>query len=542
MNSRRAQPEPNWDLVWKRNSIERLKREKPPWAILQELPDLARRGYEEIPEEDIVRLQWYGLYHDKPKIGYFMMRIKIPGGILTPQKLRVIGHLSARFGRNYGELTTRQNIQLHWIQLPHLAEIFQALEEAGLTTQGGCGDTVRNITGCPVSGLDPAELFDARPVIEEAARFFYGNPAYSNLPRKHKITISACPSQCNAPDIHCIALVGALKDGRPGFAVRIGGGLSTAPRLARDLGVFIEIDEALEVLRAIIDIWQEAPKYRLSRVKARLKFMVDDVGPERYRQLIEERIGRRLEDFVAPTPTGRTEHIGVHPQRQAGLYYVGFPVSCGLMSGEQMLRIADLVESYGGDIRLTRYQNFILTGIPEARLDEVIQRVREIGFPLEANRIRASSIACTGQPLCNYAVAETKTKLAQIIEHLEATFGRQIEGLQIALDGCPHACAHHWVGDIGLQGTTLRQRGDGAQEKIEAYEIYLRGGLGREAAIGRPILRRVPSDQVHRYVERLIRAYLTDRRGDESIQSFFSRHTDEALIAIAQGEPMPSAG
>ncbi len=541
MNSRHIQPSPTWDLVLRRNSIERLKREKFPLDIMQELPDLIKRGYEEIPEEDIVRLQWYGLYHDKPKIGYFMMRIKIPNGILTPQKLRTIGELSVRFGRNFGELSTRQNIQLHWIELAHLPEIFQTLEQAGLTTQGGCGDTVRNITGCPVAGLDRAELFDARPVVEAAARFFYGNPAYANLPRKHKITISACPYQCNAPDINCIALIGAVKDGRPGFAVRVGGGLSTVPRISRDLGVFIEIDDAIPVLRAIIDVWRENLKYRMSRVKARLKFMVDDIGPEEYRRLVEERLGRTLEDFTAPSPIGKTEHVGIHPQKQEGLYYVGIPVFCGLMNGEQMIRIADLAESYGGDIRLTRQQNFILTSIPEERLDEIIQAVAEIGFPLEANRIRASSIACTGQPLCNYAVAETKTKLAQIIEHLERTFGRQIEGLQITLDGCPHACAHHWVGDIGLQGTTLRQRGgDGANEKIEAYEIYLRGGLGHHAAIGRPVIRRVPSDQVHLYVERLVRAYLIGRRDGETIQAFFNRHSDEELIVIAQSEAAPS--
>ena len=527
---------PTWDIVLKRNSIERLKQEKFPLEIVQELPDLIHRGYEAIPEEDIVRLQWYGLYHDKPKIGYFMMRIKVPNGILTPYKLRVIGELSVRYGRNFGELSTRQNVQLHWIQLPHLPAIFTALEQAGLTTAGGCGDTVRNITGCPVSGIDREELFDTRPVVEAAARFFYGNRDYSNLPRKHKITISACPYQCNAPEINCIALVGAFKNGQPGFAVRIGGGLSTVPRISQDLGIFIKVDDAISVLQAIIDVWQEDLTYRMSRVKARLKFMVDDIGPKQYRQLVEARLGRALEDFAAPVPVGKTEHLGIHPQRQEGLYYVGFPVYCGLMSGEQMIRVADLAESYGGDIRLTRQQNFILTGIPEDRLEAVVRSVAEIGFPLDVNRIRGSSIACTGQPLCNYAVASTKGKLAEIIEHLEARFGSQIEGIQIALDGCPHACAHHWVGDIGLQGTTLRQRSeDHEQEKIEAYEIYLRGGLGREAAIGRPVLRRVPSDQVHLYVERLIGAYLASRLDGETIQQFFSRHTDEELVAIGSG-------
>jgi len=256
---------PSWDLVLKRNSIERMKQEKFPLDIIYELPQLIAAGYEAIPEEDIVRLQWWGLYHDKPKVGTFMMRIKIAGGYLTPQKLRAIGEIANRYGKGYGEISTRQNIQLHWIRLDDLPAIFEHLQANGLTTAGGCGDTVRNITGCPVADIDRHQLFDVQPLIQEAARFFYGNRDYSNLPRKHKITIAACPFQCNAPEIHCIALVGVIKDGRKGFAVRIGGGLSSTPRISRDMGVFVPYEEALEVLRAIIDCWKENPRYRLSR-------------------------------------------------------------------------------------------------------------------------------------------------------------------------------------------------------------------------------------------------------------------------------------
>lgn len=265
---------PTWELVRKRNYVERLKHEKMPLDVINDLPELIRQGYEAVAEEDIVRLQWYGLYHDKPKVGQFMMRIKVPGGILTPHKLRTVGRLSQKFGNNYGELTTRQNIQLHGVRLEALPEIFATLREAGLTTQGGCGDTVRNITGCPVAGLNRDELFDVRPVLDAAARFFYGNREYSDLPRKHKITIAACPYQCNAPEIHCIALVGVIQNGRPGFAVRVGGGLSTWPRLSDDLRVFVPVEDAIPVLRAIIDVWKENLRYRMSRAKARIKFMV----------------------------------------------------------------------------------------------------------------------------------------------------------------------------------------------------------------------------------------------------------------------------
>jgi sulfite reductase beta subunit-like hemoprotein len=540
MAERRAQPAPTWELVRKRNYVERLKHEKAPLDVIHDLPDLIASGYEAVNEEDIVRLQWYGLYHDKPKVGSFMMRVKVPSGILTPHKLRTIGHLSTKFGRNFGELTTRQNIQLHYIELSYLPEMLETLEQAGLTMLGGCGDTVRNITGCPVAGLAHDEYFDTTPVIEEAASFFYGNRDYADLPRKHKITISACAHQCNAPEINCISLVGVVKDGQPGFAVRVGGGLSTWPRLSDDLGVWVPVDSTLPVLRAIIDVWKEDLKYRMSRVKARMKFMVHDVGPEGYRELVEARLGYRLEDGQLPEAVDEYDHTGIHAQKEPGLFYAGFPVSLGLCSGRQMIALADLAESYGGDIRLTRRQNFILTGIPEERLDEVIRAVEGIGFPLHANGLRASAIACTGEPFCNYSVAETKSKLEEIVDHLEGLFGDEVAGMRLNLDGCPHACAQHWIGDIGLQGTTLRERGP-AGERLRGYEIYLRGGLGRQAAIGRAVIRRVPSEDVHRYVERLVRAHLTSRQGGESMQAFFTRHSDEELLAIASGSHAPAS-
>jgi len=529
------QEAPSWDLVLKRNSIERLKREKFPLDILAEIPQLAAQGYERISEEDIVRLQWYGLYHDKPKIGTFMMRVKIPNGILSPQGLRTIGTIALTYGRNSGELTTRQNIQLHWLRLETIPEIFATLERVGLTTVCGCGDTVRNITGCPVAGLEPNELFDTTPVVTAAARFFAGNREYSDLPRKHKITIAACPAQCNAPELNCVALVGVKKvdpaGEHLGFAVRVGGGQASTPRLSRHLGVFVDLSEAIAVLRAILDVWKSDPRYRLSRVKARLKFMIDDYGPAALRALVEERLGRKLTDLPQlPLPNGDTDHLGIHAQKQAGLCYVGFPVSLGLMTGEQMIRLADIVEDYGGDIRLTRQQNFILTYIPTARLAEIIDRVAAIGFPLDVNHIRARSIACTGEPFCNFSVTPTKSKLEEILTHLERTFGRAVESLTINLDGCPHACAHHWTGDIGLQGTTGRGP---TGEKLEAFDIILRGGLGAEASIGKPLLRRVPSAHVARYLERLVRAYLTRGQAGESFKAFCDRHSDEELHAIA---------
>jgi sulfite reductase beta subunit-like hemoprotein len=529
-----AKPPPDWDLVYKRNPVERIKRDKSPLGILEDLPALIASGYERVAEEDMVRLKWWGLYHDKPKVGTFMLRIKLPGGRVSPIGLRAIGELSNEFGRGDGELTTRQNVQLHWLELGALPAVFDRLHAAGLTSAGGCGDAVRNITGCPVAGLDAAELFDAQPVVDAAAEFFYGNPEYSNLPRKHKITIAACAHRCNAPEINCIALVGAVHEGVEGFAVQVGGGLSSVPRIARDLGVFVPTEEAVEVLAALLDAWKEDLRYRVSRVKARMKFMVDDYGAEGMRAEVERRLGRRLADFELEPPGEFVDHVGVHMQRQPGLHYIGAPVHIGLVSGDQLVALADLAEDLGGDVRVTRQQNFVLTNVPEARVDETVATLGELGFPLDVNRVRASAIACTGEPHCNFSVTETKPRMDTLVRHLEERFGEDISGLKLHLDGCPHACAQHWVGDLGFQGTTVR---DEAGKRRQAYDIFLRGGLGPRAAIARPVFRRVPTEELEETVDRLVASWLAMRRDVEDFRAFCDRLSDEELGILAGREP-----
>src|SRR6267142_2666839 len=421
--SSRPREPATWELVLKRNPVERLKQEKAPLRIRDELPALIAMGYESVPEEDVVRLQWWGLYHDKPKVGTFMLRLKIPSGILTPAKLRAIGEVANRYGRGDAELTTRQCVQLHWLRLDQLPNVFADLEAAGITSAGGCGDTVRNITGCPVSGLAADELFDATPVVDAATDEFYGNPAWANLPRKHKYSIAACPGRCNAPEINCVSLVGTISEGREGFAVQVGGGLSSVPRIARDLGVFVPKEQANEILGAVTSVWSEDLKYRMSRVKARLKFMVDDIGVE------------------------------------------------GMLE----------------------------------RVEATLARLDEIGLPLTTSELWANSIACTGEPHCNFSVGETKDRLRVLLAHLERTFGDEIAELRLHLDGCPHACAQHWVGDLGFQATTGK---DAEGNRIGAYDIFVRGSLGPAPEIGRSLFRRVASEQLEAAVEGLIRGWL----------------------------------
>jgi ferredoxin-nitrite reductase len=265
--------------------------------------------------------------------------------------------------------------------------------------------------------------------------------------------------------------------------------------------------------------------------------MMDDVGPERYRELVEERLGRRLEELALPAARSGEHITGVHPQRQEGLVYAGFPVTAGLVNGDQLQRIADVAEREGAGIRLSREQNFILTHIPSDRAEAVVGEVERIGFPLGVSRLRAVSIACTGSPLCNYAVALTKPRLVGLMDHLEAAFGAEASTLRIHLDGCPHACAHHWTGDIGLQGTTLRERTAGG-EKQEGYDIYLRGGQAGRAAIGLPVVKRVPADRVNEHVERLVRLWIDDRQEGEDFRAFTDRTGDDELIAAATQRPI----
>jgi ferredoxin-nitrite reductase len=522
--------QPSWDEVLKRNPVERLKKEQHPLDVLDDLPEKIRRGYEAVPEEDMVRFQTWGLYHDKPKVGYFMMRIKIANGILTPARLRAIGELSQRFSKNYAELSTRQNVQLHWIRLDDLPDVFESLKAAGLTTAGGCGDTVRNLTGCPLAGVLREELFDPIADVMALAKLFYGSREYSDLPRKHKITVAACPYQCNGPEYHDMAFVGAVKAGVEGYAVRVGGGLSSVPRVSKPMNSFVPRGELLEVSRAMVDVWKDNLKYRVSRVKARMKFMIDDVGPLGFRSLVEERLGRKLEDYPgAPEPVGQTDHLGLAPQKQEGLLHVGFGVFGGLLPGERMVKLADLVEKFDGDVRIARQQNIIITGVPEGKVEALVAGARDLDLLFQASRLRQSSVACTGEPYCNYSVGETKLRMMEIVEELEAAFGR-LDDVTINLDGCPHACGQHWIGDIGLQGTTVRLPQGGS---TDGFDILLGGGLGARAAIGKAVLRRVPSDRVKDYIKNLVGAYLTEKRQGESMQEFWLRHSPEELVRMA---------
>jgi len=510
------------------NPRERLKAEKHPLDILSELSEIIKKGYEETPEENLVRLQWYGLYHDKPRVGYFLLRVKVPGGILSARQVEVLGDLAHRFN-NYAELTLRQDIQLHYVRLEDLPEVFDRLKSVELFPVGACGDTVRNITTCPLCGVEKYELFDVVDNIRELEGFFHNpeNREYFNLPRKFKITISACPYHCNMPEIHDLAFVGTTLEGAEGFAAWVGGGLSSTPRIARKLGIFVERDKVLEVAKAIVDIWKYDPENRRSFVKARFKYMVDRLGVERIKEMLLERLSFVPADLKQePIPIKRYFHTGLGEQKQKGFYYLGIPIPAGRIKGSQLLKISELMERFNLSLRITQRQNLVLTDIPEDKLETVKEEIKELGFHLDVSEARAISVACTSDPFCNYSVGPSKETLLELLEYLEKELGK-IEDIAIGVDGCPHACAHHWLNDIGLQATHLRHP-DGSIETT--YNLVLRGGYGKHARVGKIIVKKVPLEKLKGYLKNLILAFRNSEF--EDFHSFVNSKSDEELISI----------
>lgn len=521
-----------WEDILKRNPRERLKVEKDPLKILDELPRMIELGYEAVPEEDLVRLHWYGICHDKPKRGRFMVRIRVPQGRLKANQLEALGNLARDFG-NYAELTTRQNIQLHSVRLDDVPDVLKRLNSAGLSTLATEGDTVRTITRCPVAGIDADELFDCQADIQTLVDFFSNpeNRAYFHLPRKVKLTLSTCPRWCNLPEIHDVAFIGIRQGNREGYGILLGGGLSTNPRIAKTVGFFVPRERVLEAARTILDIWSEDLRSRRSFVKARLKFFVDEVGIDWFRHAISERMGR-LEDYTdsLQPPVGFRFHEGCRPQKDGHHFYLVVPVSCGRLTGDELLALAEIVARENLEVRLTQRQNLVLANIPRERVDDVIYDVEQFGYPVRrANRLRTASIACTGDPFCNFAAGPSKEVLLDIINAIEAELGPLDEPI-LNLDGCPHSCAQHWIGDIGLQ-SSYRRTPDGKLEN--ALMIILGGGSHEGVTIGRVVAKRIPIPETKRYLINLIQFFR--KTGPwSSFQAFTRAYSDEDLLRIME--------
>jgi len=522
------------------NKSEEIKaRYGNPYTVLNRVAEAAERGFESLTEDDLFMCKWVGLYTHRNEQGYFMLRTKQPNGFISPEQLETIAEIAEKQNRGFVDITTRENIQLHWIHYKDAASIIERLKSVGVATLGACGDVARNVVGCPVAGADRDELFDASPIAKQVSDFFLGNPEYANLPRKYKIGITGCRSWCMHPEIQCVALVGASRKvngtAELGFDVRVGGGLSTQAFISQRIGAFIRPEEAVEVIRHTTELWRDTPEYRKMRHHARIKYLIHDWGVARFRAALEERLGRTLDeapaDYQEPPETYR-DHVGVHAQKQPGLYYVGAPVLVGRISSAQMKKVADLCRRHGDGktLRLTNRQNILLLNVPEANVEKVLEGLAGVGLSINAHPVRRSVVTCTGTEFCKLAITETKARSRQIVEHLERRVALE-EPLRLHITGCPNACAQHQIAHIGMMGSKTKVNG----QIVDAYDIFVGGQMGRGATFNHPVLRKVPAADCAKRLEALLLGFTRQRQAGESFNAWCARVGDQELAKLLTG-------
>ncbi|MGL5857270.1 MAG: nitrite/sulfite reductase [Angustibacter sp.] len=532
------------------NANERFKADEDPLAVRARIEQVyAREGFDVIPEDDLRgRFRWWGLYTQRrPGIDggrtaqlepheledrYFMLRVRVDGGALSTTQMRTVGEVSVEFARGTADITDRQNVQLHWIRVEDMPAIWQRLEAVGLLTTEACGDCPRIILGSPVAGVALAEIIDPTPAIEEIQRRYVGDPAYSNLPRKFKSAITGMPVPDVVHEINDVAFVAVRHpEHGPGFDLWVGGGLSTNPRLAVRLGSWVPLDDVPDVWAAVTAVFRDHG-YRRHRHKARLKFLVADWGPERFRQVLEtEYLGRRLADGPAPEPGQTDDHVGVHQQRD-GRRYVGAAPTVGRVDGPTLVALADLVEQVGSArVRLTPHQKLVVLDVPEDQVAELVAGLDELGLDTRPSVFRRNTMACTGIEYCKLAIVETKATAAAAIADLEHRLADVAdlmdEPISLNINGCPNSCARIQVADIGLKGQIVTDD-DGRQ--VEGFQVHLGGALGLDPDFGRKVRGlKVTSAGLPGYIERVVRSYLHHREPGERFATWATRADEEAL-------------
>lgn len=516
----------------KENDVERVKRERDGLECLDSIIAYARKGFQSIDQDDLnVRLRWYGLYTQRPQEdGLFMLRVKVPNGTLSANQLERLGHLSVHYARNTGDVTTRQGIQFHNVRIDDVPSIFDGLAEVGLTTSGACGDITRNLTGCPLAGIDAAEFIDAEPILKQVNEHFLGNREFSNLPRKFKVAISGCSVYCTGHELNDVGLV-ALPANDGIFDLWVGGGLGAKERFGERLGVHVLPEQVVNVVHHICAIFRDHGN-RQSRALARLKFLMAEWGPEKFLGELENRLGYTLKRGAAPHVPFSTNraHLGINPQKQSGLSYVGAATSGGLLSGEQMIEVASIARQYGGGrVRLTPTQNLIVLDVPDANAEAAASSLENIDLLVRPSVFRTGTLACTGNQFCKLALVETKDRAADLVSHLESTLSGFGSPFRISVTGCPNSCAHYQVCDIGFVGDFLNT----PNGKAEAFRVYLGGHLGDGYSFGRKLKRKILATDIKYYVERLAKEFLEKRNDEsESFQDYLARHSVVELEAL----------
>src|SRR5215472_6049149 len=526
------------------NAAERFKKDDAGLNVRDRIVNrYAAAGFDSIDPTDLRgRFRWWGLYTQRrPGIAggktglledaeiedaFFMMRVRIPGGQLTAEQLRTVAGIAKEYGRDLADITDRQNVQFHWIRIEDVPQIWERLDEVGLSSLQACGDVPRNILGCPVAGVDAAEIIDATSALRAVEAVAAGNPEFVNLPRKYKSAISGCASHCTAHEVNDISFVGVTgHDGTAGFDLWVGGGLSTNPMLAKRLGAFVTPDQVPEVWAGVTGLFRDYG-YRRLRSRARLKFLVADWGPEKFRQVLErEYLGFALPDGPAPPPpaAGSRDHVGVHRQKN-GLYYVGVAPHTCRTSGTQLWHVADLAESFGsGRVRTTIEQKLLIIDVPEENVAPLVTELETIDLPARPPVFRRSTMACTGIEFCKLAIVETKQRARDLYYELDKRLPDFDTPISINVNGCPNSCARFQLADIGLKGSIV----DGE----EGFQVHLGGSLGADPAFGRKIRGlKVTADALPDYVERLLRSYLDDRAEGEQFAAWV-RRADQSRLA-----------
>jgi sulfite reductase (ferredoxin) len=539
----------------KAQRVERLKREKNPWQALDEIRRFAREGFGSIPPEWLgTYFRWWGVYTQGDGAGvvagqggegralpYFMLRIRIPNGLLNSRQLRTVAKLTEQYGRGVADLTVRQNIQLHWITIEALPEVLDALEQCGLGTIGACGDVTRNVTGCPVAGVDAHEICDASPLALEVTRALAGNVDFYNLPRKFKISVTGCNIWCPYPEINDVGLTairrGAGAHSEVGFSLRVGGGLSTDPHLSARLNAFVRWNQVVAVVKGVAEIFRDADQLRENRERARLKFLFLRHGwtARDFQDQLESRLGFPLDPAVeetAPDDVYR-DHVGIHPQKQPGLFYIGAAVLRGRISAEQMRAAAELADHYaGGELRTTNMQNLLIVNVPQQNAAPLARELDAIGLRPGGSAFWRGAIACSGSEFCKLAITETKSFSRWLVEELEERLPGFEQHLKLHVTGCPNSCGQHWIADIGIEGKKIKS-GD---RLLDAYYFCLGGAVGLHQSIARPIGYRCLATEVPDAIERLLQHYLLAKGPAENLRQFFARHSDAELREFLAGE------
>ena len=538
----------------KAQRVERLKREKNPWEGLDDIRRFGREGFDSIPPEWLgTYFRLWGVYTQGDGVGviggkngegkalpYFMVRIRIPNGLLHSHQLRTIADVTEKYARGTADLTVRQNIQLHWVTIRDLPELLDGLWSAGLTTKGSCGDDTRNITGCPLAGVDADEICDASSLALEANRFFVGNGDFYNLPRKFKVCITGCRVWCAYPEINDVGFTAIRRgagDSEIGFSLRVGGGLSTDPHLALRLNAFVHRHQVIPVLKGVAEIFRESEKLRENRERARLKFLFLKHGwtAESFQEELEQRIGFRLDPAAEEKPPNDIyrDHVGIHSQKQTGYSYVGAAVLRGRISAKQMRAAADLADRFAaGELRTTNMQNLLIVNVPNRNVTALASELEGLGLPVGGSPFWRGVVACSGSEFCKIAITETKSFSRWLVEELEERLPGFEQHLKLHVTGCPNSCGQHWIADIGIEGKKIKVDG----EQKDAYYFCVGGALGLHQSVARPIGYRCLASEVPDAIERLLRRYLDERFADENLRHFFARHSDEELRECLAGK------